>query len=73
MTDVQLVELQSSKSNWHASRARLILQGRAAQGKIQSDTHDRLRAIFLKNADGDLRLRAMWCLHVTGGLTKLNC
>ena len=70
LTDAQLVELQSSKSNWHASRARVILQGRAAQGKLQSDTHDRLRSMFQQNTDGDLRLRAMWSLHVTGGFTE---
>jgi putative heme-binding domain-containing protein len=69
-TDAQLVELQSRKSNWHASRARVILQSRAASGKLQSDTHDRLRTIFQQNNNGDLRLRAMWSLHVTGGFSE---
>ena len=67
MTDAQLVDLQLTKSNWHASRARIILQSRASQNKLQKDTHERLRSIFQKNSDGDLRLRAMWSLHVTGG------
>lgn len=70
LTDAQLVELQSKKSNWHASRARVILQGRAAAGKLQKDTHERLRSLFDKHADGDLRLRAMWSLHVTGGFNE---
>jgi putative membrane-bound dehydrogenase-like protein len=69
-TDAQLIELQSRKSNWHASRARVILQGRAAAGKLQKDTHDRLRSLFQKSADGDLRLRVMWSLHVTGGFNE---
>src|SRR5690606_28968938 len=38
LTDARLVELQTSKSDWHARRARVILQGRAAQGKLQRDT-----------------------------------
>ena len=70
MADSRLVELQTSKSNWHASRARIILQSRAAQGRLQRDTHDRLREIFLQNANGDFRLRAMWALHVTGGFNE---
>jgi putative membrane-bound dehydrogenase-like protein len=70
MTDAQLVELQKSKSNWHASRARIILQARAAKGQLQRDTHERLREIFQKNTDGDLRLRAMWSLYVTAGFNE---
>ena len=31
MTDAQLVELQTSRSDWHARRARVILQDRAAK------------------------------------------
>ena len=32
LTDAQLVALQESPSDWHARRARVILQGRAAAG-----------------------------------------
>src|SRR5690606_5792360 len=70
LTDARLVELQTSKSDWHARRARVILQGRAAQGKLQRDTHDRLREIFRNNTNPDLKLRAMWALHVTGGFSE---
>ena len=31
MTDAELVALQTSTSDWHARRARVILQGRAAK------------------------------------------
>ena len=34
MTDAELVALQTSKSDWHARRARVILQGRAAKGTL---------------------------------------
>ena len=70
LTDSRLVEIQTSKSDWHARRARLILQARAANGKLQSNTHALLRELFEKNADPDLRLRGMWALHVTGGFSK---
>ena len=69
MTDAQLVELQASPSDWHARRARVILQGRAAKGTLQPDTRQQLHSLFRSGADADRRLRAMWALHVTGGWT----
>jgi putative membrane-bound dehydrogenase-like protein len=69
LTDAQLVALQESPSDWHARRARVILQGRAAANKLAPDTHDHLRRLFTTTANGDWRLRAMWALHVTGGWT----
>lgn len=70
MSDQQLVALQTSKSDWHARRARTILQQRAAEGKLKSDTHESLRKIFKNHDNGDWRLRAMWTLHITGGFTE---
>jgi putative membrane-bound dehydrogenase-like protein len=69
MRDAELVDLQTSKSDWHARRARIILQHRAAKKALDADTHDRLRRIFDGNPNPDWRLRAMWALHVTGGWT----
>lgn len=68
-TDAQLVDLQTSPSDWHARRARGILQYRAAKGSLGTETHARLRTLFQTNANPDWRLRAMWSLHVTGGFT----
>ncbi|HYH55632.1 MAG TPA: PVC-type heme-binding CxxCH protein, partial [Anseongella sp.] len=67
LPDSGLVALQTSKSDWHSRRARLILQKRAAQGKLDKATPARLRKLFLDNGNPDWRLRAMWALHVTGG------
>jgi putative membrane-bound dehydrogenase-like protein len=69
MPDAQLVDLQTSPSDWHARRARVILQNRAAKGTLAADTHQRLDRMFRSNTNPDLRLRAMWALHVTGGWT----
>ena len=72
MTDEQLVELQLSKSAWHARRARVILQGRSAKGELDDSVHERLQEVFQSNSDPDVRLRAMWATHVTGGFTAEN-
>lgn len=70
MTDAQLVALQTSPSEWHARRARVILQGRAAQGKLAASTKSELRKVFQNYDKPDSRLRAMWALHVTEGFSK---
>ena len=70
LPDDQLVNLQRSASDWHARRARIILQNRAAKGTLASDTHDRLRRLFVSPDNPDWRMRAMWGLHVTGGWTR---
>ena len=67
MTDAQLVELQLSKSAWHARRARVILQARAAKDELDNAVHGRLHEIFRSNSNPDVRLRAMWATHITGG------
>ncbi len=69
LTDEQLVSLQTSKSDWHARRARVILQGRAANGAIQRAAVEQLRGLFRSTGSPDHRLRAMWALHVIGGWT----
>ena len=68
-SDARLVELQTSRSDWHARRARLILQNRAAKKTLAADTSQRLRELFRSTADADIRLRAMWALHVIGDWT----
>ena len=70
MSEGQLISLQQSPSNWHARRARLILQGRAASGELSPSAHDRLRDTFNTHSNPDVRLRAMWALHLTQGFTS---
>ncbi len=69
MSNEQLARLQLSKSAWHARRARVVLQGRAAKGEVDASVHEALHETFASNPDGDIRLRAMWALHVVGGFT----
>jgi putative heme-binding domain-containing protein len=69
LPDKELVALQRNRSDWHARRARVILQGRAASKTLEPNTHGALRQIFATETNADWRLRAMWALHVTGGWT----
>jgi putative membrane-bound dehydrogenase-like protein len=69
MSDRQLVDLQTSRSDWHARRARVILQSRAAKGTLSREAPQLLRDILRSPRNPDWRLRAMWALHVTGGWT----
>ncbi len=69
LADKDLVALQTSPSDWHSRRARLILQSRAASGKLNRRTHALLQTLYQSGPNPDHRLRAMWTLHVTNGLT----
>ncbi len=68
LSDLKLAELQTSKSDWHARRARVILQARAAERTIDAEA---VAVISRQLAVGspDNRLRALWALHVTQNLS----
>jgi putative membrane-bound dehydrogenase-like protein len=70
MSDNQLVDLQKSPSDWHARRARGILQKRAAQGRLQKNTIVELKKVFDQSKNPDWRLKAMWSLHQVKGFSE---
>ena len=61
----KLVDLQLHRNDWYVRHARRILQERGPDAKV----HARLRTILETNPDVTRKLRALWALHVTGGLT----
>ncbi len=65
-SDLELAALQRSESDWHARRARVILQHRASEAPLDAEAVQELTRLFATETDGDLRLRAMWTLHVAG-------
>lgn len=69
LSDLELVKLQTIKSDWHTRRARIILQSRAAKGKISKEASDELGLIYLGNPNLGIRLKAMWAIHATTGFT----
>ncbi|MEM6318582.1 MAG: PVC-type heme-binding CxxCH protein [Bacteroidota bacterium] len=70
MSDAALVNLQRSESNWHAQRARVILQYRAHQKGISEQAVSRLNELLADDNNEDLRLRALWTLHITNQISS---
>ena len=70
LSDVALVELQTSPSDWHARRARVILQGRAAKQAIDTKAVKKARSILLDSTNQDHRLKALWALHLMQALEE---
>ena len=65
-SDMELVNYQLHSNEWYVRNARLILQERGANKKV----HNALRNILNTNPDVTRKLRALWALHVTGGLQE---
>ena len=68
LDEKELVRLQLHKNDWFVRHARRTLQERAAAGNEMSGVHKALHNIFNGNPDITRKLRAVWALHVTGGL-----
>ena len=68
MTDTELVKLQLSRSDWHARRARVILQYRASRTALESPAISRLKDLLAHNKSVDIRLRALWSLWITNNI-----
>ncbi len=69
LTDLELVTLQNQSSAWHARRARIILQHRAASGvEIDVKAVEELNSLLGQFNPTELRLRALWTLQIMGEL-----
>ncbi len=65
-SDGELVNYQLHANEWYVRQARTILQERGPNKKV----HKALKDILAKNPDVTRKLRALWTLHVTKGLTE---
>lgn len=65
-SDMELVNYQLHANEWYVRQARTILQERGPNKKV----HKALKEILAKNPDATRKLRALWALHVTKGLTE---
>jgi putative membrane-bound dehydrogenase-like protein len=63
-----LVDMQLHRNDWYVRHARRILQERGPDAKV----HARLRGMLHNNPDVTRKLRALWGLHVTGGLSEAD-
>ncbi|MFO0926189.1 MAG: PVC-type heme-binding CxxCH protein [Gemmataceae bacterium] len=61
----ELVEQHLQANDWYVRHARRLLQERGPD----RDVHAALERIAVEHRDDTRRLRALWSLHVTGGLT----
>jgi putative membrane-bound dehydrogenase-like protein len=61
LSSAELVKLQSSKNEWYVRHARRLLQERGADPEV----HKAALAQYPSN-----KLRMLWTLHITGGLTE---
>ena len=70
--DLELVELQLHANEWQVRHARRLLQERAADPKWNAaPVHAKLREMLASpKLETPKRLRALWALHVTGGLNS---
>ncbi len=65
-SDTDLVNYQLHPNEWYVRQARTILQERGANPKV----HKALKEILTGNPNVTRKLRALWTLHVTNGLTE---
>ncbi len=69
-TDLELVELQLQKNDWYVRQSRRILQERSAAKKFSPKARAALERIAFHHDDDKARLRGLWAMHVTGGLSE---
>ncbi len=65
-SDKELVNYQLHPNEWYVRQARTLLQERGPNKKA----HKALKEILTNNPDVTRKLRALWALHVTKGLTQ---
>ena len=70
LSDLELVNLQCSESDWHSRRSRVILQGRARDKPISREAKDRLKDIFNTSEQLIHRLRAFWTQAIVGAVSE---
>jgi putative membrane-bound dehydrogenase-like protein len=66
MSSEQLVDLQLQRNDWYVRHARRLLQERGPDPKV----HERLKRMLRDNPDVTRKLRALWALRVTRGLSE---
>jgi putative heme-binding domain-containing protein len=65
-TDAELVAMQLETNDWLVRHARRVLQERGGNDEV----HAALAKMAFEHTDETRRLRGLWALHVTGGLTE---
>ncbi len=69
LSDAELVACQLHDNDWHVRHARRLLQERCSAGGEMSAVHGELTTMLDEQSSVAKKLRALWALHVTGGLS----
>lgn len=69
-SDQELLRYLFHRNEWFGAQARLVLQERAATGRLEQGTVRRLAAMMKEEEDPARALRLLWALHAAGGLEK---
>ena len=67
-SDLQLVGLLTDRNDWYSRRARVLLQQRAAAGRLDPAVPAKLWDLFKQSKTSAHQLRALWALHITQNL-----
>jgi putative membrane-bound dehydrogenase-like protein len=70
LSNDKLVELQLHKNEWFVRRARRILHERFLAKQDMGTVNAALWALLESNPSVPRKLRALWCLNLTGGLDE---
>ena len=66
LSDEELVKLQMHSNDWYVRQARVLLQSRLADGRLdQKAVWAQLKRMFETSHTSAKKLRALWALHVT--------
>jgi putative membrane-bound dehydrogenase-like protein len=69
LTDAQLIEHLQNTNQWYARHARRILQERATDKALASDTSKQLQSLLNNDQPPAARLLALWTLHAAAALS----
>jgi hypothetical protein len=72
LSGTELAGLQLHRNDWFVRHARRVLHERHRGVGTDPATHEALRTILTDNPDAPRKLRALWALHVTGGLSEAD-
>ncbi len=68
LPSTELVQMQLSPNDWYVRTARRLLQERGSDSAV----HEALLKLLRATTDPTRQVRALWALHVTGGLTPVR-
>ena len=71
LSDFELVEMQAHSNDWFVRKSRTVLHHRTVSGKLnRTSVHGKLKSMLSDAKTVGKRLRALWALHVTGGISQ---